>query len=350
MQQTARVMSGRERVFAALRREAVDRPPVCNPTSVATVGLMDLADAPFPQSCRNAESMARLAAKGRTELGFDSVMPVFSVAQESSALGCQIRWEAKDWPTVVMSAPIWRGPEDIRIPGDFLSHPDVECVLDAIRILRRQFGSEVAIIGKALGPWTLSYHCFGLENFLLMAAEEPDTTRRCLERLKEVTVRFAQAQIEAGADVISLPDHATGDLVGPGYYLRYLRDLHREFAERIPAPVILHICGRTLDRMEYIAQTDVAGFHFDSRNDPAASMAAVRGRLALVGSVNNPETLLQRGPAQVRREVYKNLDAGIPLIAPECAVPLQTPVENLKEIPKAVAQWQRERGVRQHVT
>ena len=41
-----------------------------------------------------------------------------SIVQESSALGCNIRWEEKDWPTVVMSAPIWRGPEDIRIPSD----------------------------------------------------------------------------------------------------------------------------------------------------------------------------------------------------------------------------------------
>ena len=41
-------MTSRQRVLAALRREPVDRTPVCNPTSVATVELMDLADAPFP--------------------------------------------------------------------------------------------------------------------------------------------------------------------------------------------------------------------------------------------------------------------------------------------------------------
>jgi len=175
-------MNGRERVVAALRRQAVDRTPVCNPTSVATIELMDLAGAPFPEACRDPDPMARLAATGYTELGFDSVMPVFSVVQESSALGCNIRWEEKDWPTVVMSAPIWCGPEDIRIPSDLLSHPDMKCVLDAIRILRKQFGDEVAIIGKAMGPWTLCYHCFGLENFLMMAAEDPGKTRLCLER------------------------------------------------------------------------------------------------------------------------------------------------------------------------
>jgi uroporphyrinogen-III decarboxylase len=97
--------------------------------------------------------------------------------------------------------------------------------------------------------------------------------------------------------------------------------------------------------MEYIAQTGMAAFHFDSKNDPTKSMAVVRGRLALVGSINNPETLLRSGPGEVAREVYRNLEAGIPLIAPECAVPLQTPVENLKQIPKAVARWHREQSV-----
>ena len=68
--QTVGPMTGRERVLAALKREPVDRTPVCNPTSVATVELMDLVDAPFPEANRQPEMMARLAATGYTELGF----------------------------------------------------------------------------------------------------------------------------------------------------------------------------------------------------------------------------------------------------------------------------------------
>ena len=113
-----RAMTSRQRVLAALRREPVDRTPVCNPTSVATVELMDLADAYFPEANRNPELMARLAATGHTELGFDSIMPVFSIIQESSALGCKIQWEQKDnWPTVKMREPIWQDADDIRIPN-----------------------------------------------------------------------------------------------------------------------------------------------------------------------------------------------------------------------------------------
>ena len=52
-----------------------------------------------------------------------------------------------------------------------------------------------------------------------------------------------------------------------------------------------------------------------------------------------PETLYPRGPEQVRQEVYRCLDAGVQMIAPECAVPLATKIENLMAIPQAVKDW-----------
>lgn len=337
-------MTSRQRVLAALQRQPVDRTPVCNPTSVATVELMDLVDARFPEANRQPELMARLAATGYTELGFDTIMPVFSIIQESSALGCKMQWEQKDnWPTVRMREPIWAGPEDIVIPPDFLTHPDTRCVIEAIKILRREYGDEVAIVGKTMGPWSLGYHGFGVEPFLLMSLDDPGKTKLCLDRIKEATIQFGLAQIEAGADALTLPDHATGDLVSSEYYARYLRDLHIEFAQRLPVPIILHICGRTVDRMEYIAQTGMAAFHFDSKNAPAESMQIVRKRISLVGNLNNPEILFSKGPEEVRLEVYRNLDAGVELVGPECAIPLQTAIENLKEIPRAVRDWHRQR-------
>jgi MtaA/CmuA family methyltransferase len=338
-------MTSRERTLAALRREPVDRTPVVNPTSVATVELMDLVDAPFPLANREPELMARLAATGHTELGFDSIMPVFSIIQESSALGCKIQWEQKDnWPTVMMREPIFLTPDDIRIPDDFLDHPDTRCVIDAIKILRREFGDEVAIIGKTMGPWSLGYHCFGVEPFLLLSLDDPVATKLCLDRLKEATIEFGLAQIEAGADALTLPDHATGDLVSGEYYDRYLRELHIEFAERLSVPIILHICGKTVDRMEYIAQTGMAAFHYDSKNEPAESMAVVDGRISLVGNVNNPETLFSKGHEEVRAEVWRNLDAGVQMVGPECAIPLQTSIDNLLAIRDAVLEWHRLRG------
>ena len=119
--------------------------------------------------------------------------------------------------------------------------------------------------------------------------------------------------------------------------------MHIEFSESIPIPLILHICGRTVDRMEYIAQTGMAAFHYDSKNQPQESVDIMQQRISLVGNINNPETLFSKGPQEVRAEVYKNLDAGVELVGPECAIPLQAPIENLVEIPRAVQDWHRDR-------
>jgi MtaA/CmuA family methyltransferase len=240
---------------------------------------------------------------------------------------------------VKMSEPVWSELDDIRIPANLETHPDTKCVLDAIKLLRKELGDDVFIIGKTMGPWSLGYHCFGVEKFLLMSLDDPDMTMKCLERMKESTLRFGKAQIEAGADALTLPDHATGDLVSGEYYERFLKDMHIEFARDLDIPIILHICGKTVDRMEYIAQTGMAAFHFDSKNEPQESMDIVNGRISLVGNINNPETLYSKEPDDVGAEVTKNLEAGVQLVGPECAIPLQTSIENLKAIPKAVREF-----------
>ena len=333
-------MTPRERVMNALAGRPVDRTPVANPTNVATVELMDLADAPFPDACRDPELAARLAATGYTELGFDAIMPYFTIIQESSALGCDMQWEDKDnWPTVRMYNPIWKGEGDIRIPPGFLEHPDNLTITRSIELLKRDYGREAAIIGKTMGPWTLAYHVFGVESFLLMTVDDPDMVLRCLHKLKEISVLFGEAQIAAGADALTFPDHATGDLVSGEYYRRFLLEIHQEMAERLRVPLILHICGNTLDRLDYIAQSGMASFHFDSKNDPQKAMDVAGGRIGLVGNINNPDTLYARGPAEVREEVFACLDAGVQMIAPECAVPLATRLENLIAIPQSVREW-----------
>jgi [methyl-Co(III) methanol-specific corrinoid protein]:coenzyme M methyltransferase len=195
---------------------------------------------------------------------------------------------------------------------------------------------DVAIVGKVFGPWTLSYHFFGVSDFLIKTIDSPGEVRDILKKLSEVTVRFAEAQIEAGADIITLADHATRDLCSPEAYHDFLIPIHSALSKRIKVPVILHICGNTKDRIDYICRTGVAGFHFESKVDACEAEKINNGRIALIGNINNPTTLLFKKPEDVRREVMHAIDCGIRIIGPECAVPLTTPLENLKEISKII--------------
>jgi MtaA/CmuA family methyltransferase len=329
-------MTGKERFLAALRGEPVDRRPAASIVSVINYELMDIVGPHFPAANTEPEAMATLAAGAHEVMGFDSVMPIFSIAQEATALGCEVDWT----DTTMMPTPTTHPWEDRGVeialpdgfPDKFLEDKYVRCAIDAIRLLKQHFGDEVMILGKVMGPWTLSYHLYNVQEFLLDTLLDPDRVRRSLQTLKQVPVTFAQAQVEAGADAIVWADHATGDLVRNTMYRDFLLPLHQELIPQVPAPVILHCCGPTLDRIQFFREAGFAAFHFESQVPPDKAVAEARGKLKLAGNVNNPVTLFSLGPDEVRVEAQRAIDAGVDIIAPECAVPLQTTVANLKEI------------------
>ena len=308
------------------------RPPVLNPTSIVCEDLMDASGVNFPEAHLDADAMAELALAGHEIVGFDSVMPEFSVQQEAAALGCEMDWGGRDRMPDSKSFP-HADFSDIDIPENILEKPSLRVVLDALSILRKHVGGKVAIVGKVMGPWTMSYHMAGTQNFLLqLGLEEKEKINKMLRQLMPVTIAFANAQFQAGADIVVLADHATGNLVGNYHYKEYLLPLHREITEKIKGPLILHVCGNCSDRLDLFAESGVDAYHFEWQVDAKMAVETVGDRISLVGNINNPEVLFQGTPEDVRRQVRYAIEAGVNMIGPECAIPLSTPFENLKAI------------------
>ncbi len=319
----------------AVTSKPTSRPAVGSGTSIVTDELMTMAGAAFPEAHTDAELMAKLAAAGHTILGYDVVMPLFSVWHESAALGCPVEWGNRLHMPNCRKA-IWKTDTDIKFTKDFLKHPAAAVPLKAISILKKQLGNDCAVCGKVFGPWTLGYHFFGVEEFLVNTLLNPDMIRRIMDKLKEVTVLYAQAQIEAGADCILLADHATRDLCGPQAYRDFLLPVHCELAKRIDCPLILHICGDTKDRIKYIRQSGIHCFHWDTKCGRANVIRKLAGdKLSLMGGIGNLDTLYKT-PADVRMQTREATQAGINIIGPECAVPLDVKVENLKAISREI--------------
>ncbi len=325
----------RQRFLDALVRRRRSRQAVYGTgTSIACRDLMQRTGAWFPEAHLDAESMAALAIAGHTVLGLDVVMPLFSVCHEAAAMGCAVRWGGPDAMPVSVR-PIFRDLDDVRVPSGLLEHPGCAVPLKAVSLLRRRLGESAAVCGKVFGSWTQGYHYFGVENFLIGTIDDPDQTRRILDRLMPVTVRFALAQVDAGADCILVADHATRDLCSPRAYETFLEPLHTELAERIPVPVILHICGDTRDRIDAIGRTGLDCFHWDTKTGAAHEVRKLAGsRLALMGGINNLK-LLQATPEEIAADAAEALAAGIDVVGPECAIPLATPLENLQAIAAA---------------
>ena len=300
-------------------------------TSIACGELMRQLDVSFPDAHLDPEKMAALAMAGHTVLGLDVVMPLFSVCHEAAAMGCNVNWGGVE-AMPESGKPIFRDLDDIRIPDDLLERPGCDVPLKAITMLKRLLGDDAAVCGKVFGSWTQSYHYFGVESFLIMTLDDPGKVHQVLDRLMPVTIRFAKAQLEAGADCVLLADHATRDLCSPKAYESFLKPLHARLANEIDAPLILHICGDTSDRIGMIAETRLACFHWDTKTGSPAEVRKLAGEdLALMGGISN-FTLLRGSPDEIAADAVEAGKNGIDIIGPECAIPLGTPLENLKAV------------------
>ncbi|OGV80364.1 MAG: hypothetical protein A3K19_31370 [Lentisphaerae bacterium RIFOXYB12_FULL_65_16] len=325
-------MKPRDVFLAAIRAQPTPRPAVGSATSVVTTDLMQHVGVSFPDAHLDAEKMATLAAAGHTVLGFDNVMPLFSVWHESAALGCEVDWGD------VSHMPAGRRPlrntlsPDFAIPDDLPLRPPCAVPLKALRLLKQRLGNEVAVVGKIFGPWTLGYHVFGVEEFLIATLLDPAAVRDVMRRLMDVTVAFGNAQIEAGADALTLGDHCTRDLCSPEAYREFLLDLHAELHERLPCPLLLHICGDTADRIPFIRQTGIECFHFDSKVPTPTARELAGPRLALMGGTSNLDVIRSGTPESIAADVKAKIAAGINVIGPECAVPLDAPWRNLRTL------------------
>ena len=329
--------SGYQLVMSAMfKGEKGDRPPTGTPTSIACHDLMDATGISFPEAHLNAAAMAELALGGHEIIGFDTVMPEYSVDQEVAALGADVDWGDRNMMPDTKSF-LYQDFSDITIPDDFLEKPSMKVLLDALSILRRHVGGSAAIIGKAMGPWTLSYHMAGTQNFLLqIGLGEIAKVRKMVEQLIPATIASVNAQFQAGADIVVVADHATGNLISAEHYAELLLPYHQELTSQIDGPTILHVCGNCSDRLHHFAEAGFNGYHFEWQVDAKNAVEIVDDKMVLIGNVNNPQTLLQGTPEDVYQQARYAIESGVEIIGPECAIPLSTPLENLKAIVAAV--------------
>ena len=81
-----------------------------------------------------------------------------------------------------------------------------------------------------------------------------------------------------------------------------------------------------------IAQTGLACFHWDTKTGARPKCVDLAGeRLALMGGISNYK-LLRGTPDEIAADAEAAAAAGIDVVGPECAIPLATPLANLKAI------------------
>jgi MtaA/CmuA family methyltransferase len=320
-----------ERVRRRLRGEPVDRPPnldIYMQRAAHHIGGI-LSRYYLDHRVLVEANLAVLEA-----FDLDIVQAISDPYREASDLGLDVEWAMDSLP--VRRAILLRAPEDstrLRLvaPEDGRRMSDR---LDAVRVLRERVGDDVPVMGWVEGAFALASVLRGDTNLLLDIHDRPQWLKELLDRLVEVGVAFARAQVAAGAHIIGLGD-SMGSLVSPKQYREFVLPYEqRVFAAVQEAGAIprLHICGNTSHIVAEMARSGARIVDLDWMVDlqRAAEVFGSQGP-APCGNFDPVAVMLQGTPQDVEAAVRACAAAGGPrhLSAAGCEVPDRTPDANL---------------------
>jgi MtaA/CmuA family methyltransferase len=332
-------MDSRTRFLNALRGLPVDRPPVASVVTGITVPMMEQVGVYWPEAHTNVDQLVTLAESIWLHHGIESIKLPFDMAVESEILGATLEWGSLDiLPTELGSA--YNHPDELVIPADFLDRGRIPVVLEAITRLRRRYESEVAVVASIVGPFTLGAKLFGFDNFFTWLITDPDYVHTILERLTDLAIGYAAAQVDAGADAILIGEAScSGMLISPDTYRDFIMARHARLCPAISVPNILHICGRTARHIPHLLNTGVTGYSFDEGAKIEVVQPLLKGKVAMVGYIPTVGVLLDAQPEVVYRAALDCLDRGVDVLAPGCSLPPHTPSANIAAMVQAARDW-----------
>lgn len=158
-------------------------------------------------------------------------------------------------------------PADIDALRDFEPRESLSHVLDAIRMIQRELGGRVPLIGFAGAPFTLaSYaieggHSNNFAKTKSLMYGHPHAWHRLCERLSTMVGDYLLAQIEAGVDVVQVFDSWVGMLSASDYrefVLPHTRRIFDTIGGRVPT---IHFGTGTATLLELLREAggDVIG-------------------------------------------------------------------------------------------
>ncbi len=164
-------------------------------------------------------------------LGVDAAIIFSDILVIPEAMGCSYEMEESKGP--VFPNPV-KGPEDLS-KLHIAQANEIQYVMDAITLTKKELNGRVPLIGFAGAPWTIfSYmiegggsKTFSKAKRMLYAA--PEFSHQLLGMITESTIHYLKGQIAAGVDLVQLFDSWAG-VLSPEQY--------REFA----LPYIAQIC------------------------------------------------------------------------------------------------------------
>jgi uroporphyrinogen decarboxylase len=271
----------------------------------------------FLKLCFTPELAAEVTLQPVRRFGFDAAILFSDILVVPHALGRPVTFEAGEGPRL---EPL----DDLRQISGLVSQADPKVlapVYDAIRLVKRDLPTGVALLGFCGAPWTVATYMIAGRGTpdqapaRMFAYREPEAFAKLVDILVEVSSDYLLAQIKAGAETVQIFDTWAG-VLPPREFLRWcivpVRRIVENVRREIPdAKIIGFPRGAGASLPSYVEKVRVDAVSVDWAAEPALVRKHVQSRVAVQGNLD-PLVLLAGGEALDRAidEVLANFAAG----------------------------------------
>jgi len=340
----AEELTPRQRVLNLFNGQPIDRVPCFSGMgNVTEYGLKQLGYR-FSAVHLDAKMMADSAASTFKNFGFECAVVPFDLCVEAEALGCEINVYAHSedilYPTIRKKLINNESEmEGLQIPEDLQTRGRVPLVCEAIQLLKKDIGEQVAIGTYVLGPFTLAGQIMELNELLKLSFKKPDKVGALLDVLADVIIKVAKEYEKAGVDYITVREMgATSDVLSPRVFKSLIQPyLNKIFAE-IKIPSVLHICGKTNHIVQFMMETGTRAISVDQKNDIIETRKVIGSEALVFGNYDPYNVLVMGTPDKVKETIRKCIEDGVSAVWPGCDIWPTVPPENFNAMMQEVKQ------------
>jgi len=291
-----RVLSGERQAIPPLwmMRQAGRYLPEYRATREKAGGFLDL--------CFNPELAAEVTLQPIRRFGFDAAIIFSDILVVPYALGRAVRFEVGEGPRL---DPL-DTPDKIELLKNGADLKAFEPVYNALRIVRGELDSKIALIGFCGAPWTVATYMVAGQGTpdqapaRLLAYRDPMAFATIIDAIVETSIHYLLGQLAAGADVLQIFDTWAG-VLPPAEFKRWSIEPTRRIVEGVrkhapQAKIIGFPRGAAGLLPSYIQQTGVDAVSIDWTAEPAFIRQNVQSKVAVQGNLD-PLALIAGGSA-----------------------------------------------------
>ena len=267
------------------------------------------------------------------------------------AMGGEINNSRVGLPGEVIQKPI-QELEEIRnwtvdqVMENLRRDEEYQLLLKQTRIIAEKTGKERFTGVGSFGPFTTAAQLVGVNEFMMYLSDEDeeDLVREVLEFSEEVVYHLTMDFLESGGNLVYIAEPvSSGDLISEDYFetysLPYLKQLNDRLSEKCPY-MLLHICGKTMERISALKDSGIAIFSVDSL-DLEEALKRADGKITIMGTLSPVRVLEQECPEEIYQKAQNLVQTaglfGGFILAPGCDLTPDTPYEHIEAMVRAVS-------------